>query len=148
MIMKKILLFILLFLLFASCQRDYGSDWKDSMLMDRSSIEFSSEASSCEIHVIPSLNEHVRLYGIVDSGGSIERISQSERYYDKNNQIQSRIFNSMPWMTVKAHAGSEHADLMDDYTVAVEQNTSGSMRTCMLVFVTEEMKQVVVVVQR
>lgn len=147
--MKKIIHFFFLSLLLCSCQHDYGTYPKERRLMDSYNIEFSSEAGSFEIHSLPDYS-HVLFYGIAGSNGRFESASQSEYYFDEDSQTQSRVFSSVPWMTIKAYAGSPNApDLKDDFTVEVEQNTSGTVRTCMLVFLlpTDEWKQVVTVIQ-
>lgn len=126
-----------------------GMEWVECQLMDYSDIEFSSDSGLCTVKSIKDENEPVRLYGVVCPDGSVERTSQSECYYDNDSQIQSRIFSSASWLTVKAHAGSgsPYAELLDVFTLEVEQNTSGSKRACSLLFVTFYKKQIITIIQ-
>lgn len=144
-LVSRVLYTSLILVLICSCQ--LGSEWEDSRLMDRYVVEFTSEEDSFEIKTLPEINDHVRLYGVYCADGSLEKTWQAESSYDEINHIQSRTFHSVPWLTIKGESKAEYSDMLDDFTIEVEYNSSGSIRTCMLVFIAHYKKEIVAVTQ-
>lgn len=143
--MKRLLLFMLILVFSHSCQ--YETDWKECRLMDSNSIEFSFEAGIGEIKVRPEINNDVRLYGLIGIDGELVRTGWAECSYNKESQIQSMVFQTAPWLTIKGFSETGREDVLNDFVLEVDSNPGGTLRTCRLVFVATDKKQTVTVTQ-